>query len=210
MPLNTAAQRIDLSEYALRVAVLLVACVLVLANCAPQATVATSQAQIPAIAPGSARVWFFRGWDAPSGQSFVYGAAPTIYANGVPVGEIRTGTAFFRDFPPGTHSFTVELPSDPVGSQLAVRLSRGGFQFRTQYLRCADGIAASGSGISAHLDLSRPALVRSRCQSAAKTEAENSLRVTAGSRRRFGGLPTDTIVLDSPLLYGNVRLLSAS
>src|SRR5207244_6589839 len=123
MPLNIAAQRIDISEYALRVAVLLVACVLVLADCTPQATVTTSLAQIPAIAPGSARVWFFRGWDAPSGQSFVYGAAPTIYANGAPVGGIPTGTDFFRDFPSGTYSFTVEPIGLPTAQAATVQLA---------------------------------------------------------------------------------------
>jgi len=101
MPLNIAAQNMDMSKYALPVAVLLFACLPVLADCTPQAKVTSSQAQIPGIAPGTARVWFFRGWDAPSGQSFVFGAAPTIYANGAPVGEIPTGTDFFRDFPPG-------------------------------------------------------------------------------------------------------------
>ena len=86
MPLNVAVRRIAVSKYALPIAVLLAACILVLADCTPQAKVTTSQAQIPAVAPGTARVWFFRGWDSPSGQGFVYGAAPTIYANGTPVG----------------------------------------------------------------------------------------------------------------------------
>jgi hypothetical protein len=40
-----------------------------MANCAPEATVTASQAQIPPLAPGMARVWFLRGWDAPSGQN---------------------------------------------------------------------------------------------------------------------------------------------
>ena len=59
-----------------------------------------------------------------------------------------------------TGGWNAELPSDPVGSQLGVRLSRGGFQFRTQYLWCPCDVAASGSGVSTHLDLSRPALDR--------------------------------------------------
>ena len=110
---------------ALVVPLLLAQAVVGLSGCAPQATVTTSQAQIPAIAPGTARVWFFRGWDSPSGQGFVYGAAPTIYANGVPVGEIRTGTAFFRDFPPGTHSFTVEPIGLPTPQAASVQLAAG-------------------------------------------------------------------------------------
>ena len=109
----------------LKIAALLVACLPVLADCTPQASVTTSQAQIPAIAPGSARVWFFRGWDAPSGQGYVYGAAPTIYANGTPIGEIPTGSDFFRDFPPGTYSFTVEPIGLPTTQAASVQLAAG-------------------------------------------------------------------------------------
>jgi hypothetical protein len=125
MPLNIAAQRIDMSKYALPVAVLLLACLPVLADCTPQAKVTIAQAQIPAIAPGSARVWFFRGWDSPSGQGFVFGAAPTIYANGAPVGEIPTGTDFFRDFPPGAYRFTVEPIGLPTSQAASIHLVAG-------------------------------------------------------------------------------------
>jgi hypothetical protein len=114
-----------MSKCALAVPALLVACILVLANCAPQAKVTTSQTQIPAIASGSARVWFFRGWDAPSGQGFVYGAAPVIYANSAPVGDIPTGSSFFRDFPPGTYSFTVEPIGLPTAQAATVQLAAG-------------------------------------------------------------------------------------
>jgi hypothetical protein len=125
MPLDIVAQRTDMSKYALAVPALLVGCVLVLADCTPQAKVTTSEAQIPAIAPGTARVWFFRGWDSPSGQSFVYGAAPTIYANGAAVGEIPTGTDFFRDFPPGAYSFTVEPFGLPTPQAASLQLAAG-------------------------------------------------------------------------------------
>src|ERR1700749_739893 len=114
-----------MSKYALRVAALLVACFSVLAACTPQVTVTTSQAQIPAIAPGTGRVWFFRGWDSPSGQSFVFGALPTIYANGTSIGEIATGSAFFRDFPPGTYRFTVEPIGLPTTQAAIVELTAG-------------------------------------------------------------------------------------
>jgi hypothetical protein len=96
-----------------------------LSACTAPTTVALSQAQIPAIAPGTARVWFFRGWDSPSGQGFVYGAAPTIYANGAPIGEIPTGTDFFRDFPPGAYSFTVEPIGLPTPQAASVQLTAG-------------------------------------------------------------------------------------
>jgi hypothetical protein len=92
---------------------------------APQATVTSSRAQIPAVAPGAARVWFFRGWDSLSGQGFVYGAAPTIYANDAPIGYIPTGTDFFHDFPPGTYNFTVEPIGLPTAQAATVQLAAG-------------------------------------------------------------------------------------
>ena len=110
---------------ALVVPLLLAQAVVALSGCAPQATVTSSQAQIPAIVPGTARVWFFRGWDSLSGQGFVYAAAPTIYANGAPVGDIPTGTDFFRDFPPGTYSFTVEPIGLPTLQAANVQLAAG-------------------------------------------------------------------------------------
>jgi hypothetical protein len=116
MPLNTAA---------LRLAVLLVACILVFAGCAPQATVTASQAEIPAIAPGSARVWFFRGWDAPSGQGYVYAATPSVFANGALVGDLPVGSSFFRDFSPGTYTFTVEPYGLPTPQATTVQLAAG-------------------------------------------------------------------------------------
>lgn len=114
-----------MSKYALAAPVLVVACLLTLADCTPQAKVTAAQAQIPAIAPGTARVWFLRGWDAPSGQGFVYGAAPVIYANSAPVGDMPTGSSFFRDFPPGTYSFTVEPIGLPTAQAATVQLAAG-------------------------------------------------------------------------------------
>jgi hypothetical protein len=115
----------DMSKYALAAPVLVVACLLMLADCTPQAKVTAAQAQIPAIAPGTARVWFLRGWDAPSGQGFVYGAAPLIYANSAPVGDMPTGSSFFRDFPPGTYRFTVEPIGLPTPQAETVQMAAG-------------------------------------------------------------------------------------
>jgi hypothetical protein len=125
MPLNIAGQRMGMSKYALPVAVLLVACLPVLADCTPQAKVTTSQVDIPAIGPGSARVWFLRGWDAPSGQNYVYAATPSIYANGTPVGNLPVGSSFFRDFSPGTYTFTVEPYGLPTPQATTVQLAAG-------------------------------------------------------------------------------------
>ena len=51
-------------------------CLLQLAGCAPTPT-ATSQAQIPPVEPGMARVWFIRQADPPGGN--VYRGRPDDY-----------------------------------------------------------------------------------------------------------------------------------
>jgi hypothetical protein len=104
---------------------LVVLCVIGFAGCAPQATVTVSQAQIPAAAPGTARVWFLRGWDAPSGQNFVFAATPEVYANGAPIGDLPVGTVFFRDFAPGTYAFMVEPYGLPTSQATTVQLAAG-------------------------------------------------------------------------------------
>ncbi|MGA7865387.1 MAG: hypothetical protein WCA23_15615 [Stellaceae bacterium] len=114
-----------MSKYALAVPVLLVACILVLADCTPQAKVTTSQAQIPAIAAGTARVWFLRGWDAPSGQTYVYAASPIVFANGASVGDLPVGSSFFRDFSPGTYTFTVQPYGLPTPQATTLQLAAG-------------------------------------------------------------------------------------
>ena len=89
-----------------------------------------------------------------------------------------------------------ELPSGPVGSQLGVRLSRGGFQFRTQYFRYLDDVTAGGTGISTHLNLSRSALI-----------LENGVRPICPARCFTPGLTARAAV--SPLLPGSRPWLSA-
>ena len=49
-----------MGRYGLVIPLVLALGVIALTDCAPQATVTSSQAQIPALAPGTARVWFFR------------------------------------------------------------------------------------------------------------------------------------------------------
>jgi len=63
-----------------------------------------SQAQVPGMAPGMARVWVLRQSDPQSGN--VEAAAPMVFANGAPVGRSRAGTVFYRDFAPGSYAFT--------------------------------------------------------------------------------------------------------
>src|SRR5271169_6727424 len=96
---------------------------LTLIGCAPQPIVATSQAQPAPVEPGAARVWFFRQADPPGGN--VYAADPIVYANGAPVSGIAQGTAFFRDFQPGKHRFTVQPFGTPTNQHDTLELASG-------------------------------------------------------------------------------------
>jgi hypothetical protein len=114
-----------MGRHRLAVGLLLAIGLVTVANCAPETTVTSSQAQIPAVAPGMARVWFLRAWDAPSGQTYVYAAAPVVYANGAPLGDLRVGTSFFRDFTPGTYTFTVQPYGLPTPQAPTLQLASG-------------------------------------------------------------------------------------
>ena len=103
----------------------LVFCMVVLISCAAQDRVTAAQAQISAIPPGTARVWFLRSWDAPSGQTYVYAATPVVFANGAPIGDLPIGSAFFRDFSPGTYTFTVQPYGLPTSQATTVNLAAG-------------------------------------------------------------------------------------
>ena len=114
-----------MSRYGLVLSSLLALSVIALSDCAPQATVTSSHAQIPALAPGPARVWFFRGWDSLSGQGYVFGATPIVFANDQPLGDIPVGSSFFRDFSPGTYRFTVQPYGLPTPQAITVQLAAG-------------------------------------------------------------------------------------
>ncbi|HZT88456.1 MAG TPA: hypothetical protein VFA12_10840 [Stellaceae bacterium] len=81
---------------------------------------AAASAQAP---PGVARVWFLRSVEAQSKTAT--GAAPTIYANGAPIGRIPVGTDFYRDLPPGTYRFTVEPYGLPTPQASTLQLTSG-------------------------------------------------------------------------------------
>jgi hypothetical protein len=95
-------------------------CLVALSACAPNSTVATREAQIPAIDPGMARVWFMRDTDPQEQQG-----TPIIYANGQSVGRSEPGTAFFRDFPPGAYGFKVQSYGIPTGYKDKLKLAPG-------------------------------------------------------------------------------------
>jgi hypothetical protein len=92
-----------------------------LAGHPPQAAAAAAVMQVPALAPGMARVWFLR----PSEYSSIVGADPVVYANRAPVGDSRADTDFFRDFPAGAYRFTVQPYGTPTGQADTVQLAAG-------------------------------------------------------------------------------------
>jgi hypothetical protein len=98
-------------------------CLVALASLAPEAQAAAAKAQIPPLVPGMARVWFLRPAGSLNGN--VWAAAPVIYANGAPVGNIPAGTDFYRDFRPGTYSFAVQPYGLPTGEADTVQLAAG-------------------------------------------------------------------------------------
>ena len=110
-------------KYSITAPILLGFCLLGFPACAPQPGESFSHAQIPAIAPGMARVWFLR--PAGSSNGNVWATAPMIYANGASIGDIPAGTEFYRDFRPRMYSFTVQPYGLPTGQADTVQLAPG-------------------------------------------------------------------------------------
>jgi hypothetical protein len=123
-PIVTLHRSMQATRFRFLTPMLLGLCLVGLAACAPYATPTRTKGQIPPVAPEAARVWFFRGWDSLSGQGNVYAAAPAIFANGRPVGNVP-GTEFFRDFAPGTYTFTVEPYGLPTPQAVTLQLAAG-------------------------------------------------------------------------------------
>ena len=99
-------------------------CVLALASCAPPQPIrAPSQTQYPPVAPGMARVWFFRQLDPTAGN--VYAGSPIVYANGAPIGDVPQGSVFFRDFAPGKYRFTVQPYGTPTPNTIPCSSDQG-------------------------------------------------------------------------------------
>jgi len=98
--------------------------VLAVPGCSPESQRADSPAQVSVVEPGMARVWFFRQADNPLAGN-VYAAAPIIYANSAPIGEIPQGSAFFHDFRPGKYRFTVQPYGTPTREHDTLQLAPG-------------------------------------------------------------------------------------
>ena len=82
--------------------------------------------EAPPLAPGMGRVWFLQDI-VPVGSFY----APMIYVNGAKVAISPEGSAFFRDYPPGTYVFSVEncVPERQTSQQLTIA---SGQQFALQ------------------------------------------------------------------------------
>lgn len=82
------------------------------------------EAQVASAAPptvaGIARVWFLRQFQP--GEGF---RSPMIFVNGAPLATSTAGTAFYRDFPPGTYNFAVETCTRDNNQETTLTLPPG-------------------------------------------------------------------------------------
>jgi len=80
---------------------------------------------------GLARVWFLRQFQPGENLS-----TPTIYVNGAPMTSSIPGTIFYRDFPPGTYTFSVDTCGSDANQFPTVRLPPGAqYEFEVQSLQ---------------------------------------------------------------------------
>ena len=82
--------------------VFLTGCVIAFASIVTPVS-AASPSQAPPIPAGLGRLWFVRSLNPGSAMN-----SPMLYANGAPITTISQGTAFFRDFAPGTYVIAVD------------------------------------------------------------------------------------------------------
>ncbi len=108
-------------QFRLAIPTVVALCLIALAACA-QPVQTVSPAQVPPGKPGTARVWFYRPSLTPQFGA-VQAFSPLIYANGAPIAAISPGTAFYRDFAPGTYRFTVQPLGLPTSQATTLDLA---------------------------------------------------------------------------------------
>jgi len=64
--------------------------------------------------------------------------APMIYANGIPITVSQQGTAFYRDFDPGTYAFSVQNCLPTPGTDQTLTLD-GGNEFALEVQSADNG-----------------------------------------------------------------------
>lgn len=92
-----------------------------LLGCASGAGITVADAQIPAVPAGMARVWVLRQFEPGLGVQW----SPVTYVNGAPLSPAYAGTAFYRDLPPGTYTFTVDSCTRDFNQAQTLRLAPG-------------------------------------------------------------------------------------
>ncbi len=106
---------------------------------------ATSAAAIPPIAPGQARVWFYREFIPSESLNMT-----AVSMNNATVGYSRLGGAFYRDVPPGQYHIAVASWGTDVNQSANVDLAAGQEAFvRIESLR---SWSSMGERVSAERD----------------------------------------------------------
>lgn len=81
--------------------------------------------------PDLARVWFLRQYQPSENLS-----TPMIYVNGAPMTPSIPGTFFYRDFPPGVYTFSVDTCGRDINQFPTVQLGPGSqYEFEVQSLQ---------------------------------------------------------------------------
>jgi hypothetical protein len=101
----------------------------VLSGCAGEALVAGPTAaqmagRVPPVPAGLARVWLLRQYEPSESLE-----TPMIFVNGAPLASSQPGTAFFRDFAPGTYAFSVETCTRDTNQAAAPALAAGSVSY---------------------------------------------------------------------------------
>jgi hypothetical protein len=87
-----------------------------------------------------------------SANGEVWGAAPIVYANGSPLGQISPNSAFYLDLPAGTYSFAVQPYGESTGGTDTVQLAPGSQTYlEVQWAPTWEmGYASGGRGDQSH------------------------------------------------------------
>jgi hypothetical protein len=95
-------------------------------------------------------VWFLRPSGSADGN--VWGASPVISVNGAAIGAIPPDSDFYRDFTPGTYSFSVEPYGTPTGDADTVQLLPGSQTYlNVQWVQTWEmGYPSTGKGGQSH------------------------------------------------------------
>lgn len=98
----------------------LIGAVLLVAEVMSRPALAQVASAAPPVPAGAARVWFLRQFQPSEGLR-----TPTIFVNGAPFAGSQPGTVFYRDFPPGKYTFSVETCTHDTNQDTTLTLPPG-------------------------------------------------------------------------------------